>query len=91
MEGYEQAKKWAKQKALTEAEAFEYAIRSANIRKTDFEIDDKYKQAYRQGRIDQARDNMAEIKALQNKIQEQNDRINRLTETIQRRSDNEWD
>lgn len=91
MDSKEQAKKWAKHQALTEAEAFEYAIRSSKIKKTDFVIDDKYEQAYRQGRLDQAKENLAEINKLRNKIQEQNDRINRLTETIQRRSDNEWD
>ena len=82
---------WAKHQALTEAEAFERAVKSSKIIKTDFVVDDKYEQAYRQGRLDQANETAAEITNLRNKIKEQNDRINKLTETIQRGSENEWD
>lgn len=48
------AKEWAEKEASSEAEAFEFAIKSTAIKKTDFDIDDKYEQAYRQGRLDQA-------------------------------------
>lgn len=48
------AKEWAEKDARSEAEAFEFAIKSTAIKKTDFDIDDKYEQAYRQGRLDQA-------------------------------------
>ena len=47
-------KEWAEKEASSEAEAFEFAIKSTAIKKTDFDIDDKYEQAYRQGRLDQA-------------------------------------
>ena len=48
------AKEWAEKEASSEAEAFEFAIKSTAIKKTDFDIDNKYEQAYRQGRLDQA-------------------------------------
>lgn len=75
---------WAGEQALTEAEAFERAVKSSKIIKTDFVV---YEQAYRQGRLDQAKETAAEITNLRNKIKEQNDRINKLTETIQRGSE----
>ncbi|WP_303834674.1 hypothetical protein [Ruminococcus flavefaciens] len=74
------AKEWAEKSARSEAEAFEFAIKSTTIKKTEFDIDDTYEQAYRQGRLDQA-------KADEKRFIELREQINKLREALVR--DNE--
>ena len=71
------AKEWAEKEASSEAEAFEFAIKSTAIKKTDFDIDDKYEQAYRQGRLDQA-------KADERCIVELREQVSKLREALVR-------
>ena len=82
--------KWAKEQALTEQEAFDWAVRNTNIN----EVDEKYEQAYRKGRADQLAEDeklIIENAELRDMLKQQAEQINRLRETIRRRSDNEWD
>lgn len=85
---------WAGEQALTEAEAFEWAVKSAKIKKAEFEIDDKYEQAYRKGKADQLKEDerlIAENAELRDMIKQQAQQINRLREAIRRGSEDFWD
>ena len=91
MDSIEQAKQWAKQQALTEAEAFNYAIRASSIK---FEVDDTCEQAYRQGKADQLKEDerlIAENAELRDMIKQQAEQINRLREAIRRGSEDFWE
>lgn len=82
------AKEWAKEQALTEAEAFDWAVRTANIK--EFEIDDKYEQAYRKGRADQEKEDerlISENAELRDTVKIQAEQIRRLRECIARGSE----
>ena len=72
-------KEWAKENAMAEAEAFDWAVRTCSIEKEDFNIDEAYKRL------------VIENAELKDTIRQQAERINRLCETVKRRSDNEWD
>lgn len=86
------AKEWAEKEASSEAEAFEFAIKSTAIKKMDFDIDDKYEQAYRQGWHDGFKccnDKMAskflnENAELRDTIKIQSEQIHKLRECIAR-------
>ena len=85
-------KEWAKEQALTEQEAFDWAVRSANIK--EFEIDDKYEQAYRKGRADQLKEDerlIVENAELRDMLKQQAEQINRLREAIRRGSEDFWE
>lgn len=79
------AKEWAKEQALTEAEAFDWAVRTANIK--EFEIDDQYEQAYRKGRADQEKEDerlISENAELRHELKVQAEQINKLREALRR-------
>lgn len=85
-------KDWANEQALTEQEAFDWVVKTQICHK-EFEIDDKYEQAYRKGRADQLKEDerlIVENAELRDMLKQQAEQINRLRETIQRRSDDEW-
>ena len=98
MDSVKQAEEWAKHQALTEEKAFDYAIRSTNIDKTEFEIDDQYEQAYRAGykAAEKKGIKMIDVIAKENAdlritIRQQADRINRLSEALRRGAEEEWE
>jgi hypothetical protein len=72
------AKEWAEKEASSEAEAFEFAIKSTAIKKTDFDIDDKYEQAYRQGRLDQAQADERCIVELREQVSKLREALNKV-------------
>ena len=97
----ELAEKWANHQVLTEAEAFDYAIRST-IKKNDFHTDDELEQTFREGYIkgvetaqkeglDKFNSILEENIELRRQLRTLNDMNSRLREAILRRSDEEWD
>ena len=94
MDSNDQAKGWAKEKALTEEEAFNYVIRSGQIKQSEFEIDDQYEQAYRKGRADQREYDerlIAENEELRHQVRVLNDMNMRLREAILHHTDYDYD
>lgn len=96
------AEEWAKHQSLTEAEAFEYAIKSSRIKKTDFEADDLLEQTFREGYIKGVETAQKEALEKFNSILEENielrrqiktisDMNNKLREAIRRGAEEEWD
>lgn len=88
------AQRWAEEQGMTEEEAFEWAVKSSKIKKNDFEIDDKYEQAYRQGRKDQEKEDerlIAENADLRHQIRVLNDMNMRMREAILHHTDLDYD
>lgn len=93
---------WAGEQALTEAAAFDYAVRTSNINKTDFNTDDALEQAFRQGytkgietaqqeSLDKFNSILEENIELRRQLQTLTDMNNRLREAILRGREEEWD
>lgn len=98
----ELAEKWAKHQSLTEAEAFDYAIKYSRIKKTDFEADDLLEQTFREGYIkgvetaqkeglDKFNSILEENIELRRQIKVLTDMNSRLREAILRGGEEEWD
>ncbi|MBO7474102.1 MAG: hypothetical protein J6U00_08915 [Ruminococcus sp.] len=86
----ELAEKWAKENAINEAEAFEYAIRSTNIKGNDSSRFEAFREGYRKG-VETAQENIDmllkennDLKRQLKSIQEIQEMYKRLRETIRR-------
>ena len=98
MESNDQAKEWATNKALTEEEAFDYAVRSTNIKKENCEYMRGFDEGYKKGLEDAQQATLEKFNGIleentefRKQIKAMNDMITRLRECIARNNEMEYD